>query len=228
MRHTIITLLLATAFCGISAPAFAQQATDGTEQPDNGPDNSRGIYGVARVGATFGTGQKLGSLPDRSAFTANSSYKPGITGDIGVGYDFGMFRVEQTAGYTQFKPKANSGMSGSTDAFTIGVSGYVDIPTGTRFEPYLGAGVGAARVQSRLSQTGSTTTSAYNGKDWGFMWHADAGVGYRLTSKMTVEVGGRYSQIGSLSFSGQNNAVNVNYQPKLNTWSGTVGLRYRF
>lgn len=108
------------------------------------------------------------------------------------------------------------------------MSGYVDIPTGTRFEPYVGAGFGAARVQSRLSQANTAGSSAYNGKDWGFLWHADAGVGYRLTSKMTIEVGGRYSQIGSLDFSGQNNAVNVNYQPKLNTWSGTVGLRYRF
>ncbi|MBB3957188.1 outer membrane protein [Novosphingobium sediminicola] len=217
MRNNKFTLVLAAALCGISLPALAQQA-----------DTDKGIYGVGRVGATFGTGQKLGSLPDRSAFSADSDYKPGITGELGIGYDFGLFRVEQTAGYTQFKPKASSGAIGNTDAFTVSVAGYVDIPTGTRFEPYVGAGAGAARVQARAAQSANSLSSAYNGKDWGFLWHADAGVGYRLTSKMTVEVGGRYSQIGSLSFSGQNNTINTTYHPKLNTWSGAIGLRYRF
>jgi opacity protein-like surface antigen len=145
-----------------------------------------------------------------------------------------MFRIEQTFGYAGLKPRnLNSGNytgSGRTNALTLMVSGFVDIPTGTRFSPYLGAGAGAARVQSHLARVDQDTgdSSSYSGNKFGLLWHADAGVGYHITPHITAEFGGRYTSISNLSFDGQSNAAVITYKPKIGYFSALAGVRYAF
>lgn len=81
-----------------AAPALAQS------DPAPGQDQSisrKGIYVVGRVGGTVGAEGKLdiGS----SVFSKDAKYKAEITGEIGEGYDFGMFWLEQTIGYSDLK-----------------------------------------------------------------------------------------------------------------------------
>lgn len=72
------------------------------------------------------------------------------------------------------------------------------------------------------------TSSSYDGKDWGLLLHADAGIGIKVAPKVTVEVGGRYSWINKLKFEGQSGGAAATFEPKLSTISGTVGVRYAF
>jgi opacity protein-like surface antigen len=210
-------------------------ATSAHAQDD---DDNKGFYGVARVGASISPQSKLDpdGAPAGSTFDEKTKYKTGITGELGGGYDFGMFRIEQTAGYTSnslnVKDAQRGGFaaSGRTRTFTVGVSGYVDIPMGRMITPYVGAGIGAARVDANLSRLDAATSagSSYSGKDWGLQWHADVGIGVRVARKTTVELGGRYTQTSGLKFAGQNDGAAASYQPKLRSLSAMLGIRQNF
>ncbi|SFO36143.1 outer membrane protein [Sphingomonas sp. OK281] len=195
----------------------------------------RGIYGVARAGASVNSEQKfdVDNLP--SQFDDKTKYKTGLTGEIGGGYDFGMFRVEQTIGYNSNSLNVkdvgtdNLPASGRTRSYNVSVSGYVDIPLHTMFVPYVGGGIGASRVDANLSRVGTSgASSSYAGKDWGMTWHADAGLGINVAPKTTLEIGGRYSQTSKLTFEGQDAGVATSYEPKLRNISGTLGIRHIF
>lgn len=195
----------------------------------------RGIYAVARVGASINSDQKFNVEQLPSQFDDKTKYKTGLTGEIGGGYDFGLFRIEQTMGYNSNNldlkgiGSNNLPASGRTRSYNISVSGYLDIPLHSIFVPYVGGGIGASRVEANLSRTGAGgLVSQYSGKDWGLTWHGDVGVGIRVSPKATVEVGGRYSQTSKLAFEGTSNGVAARFEPTLRTLAGTVGLRYRF
>lgn len=215
---------LAAAAVTIAAPAYAQE------------DDTGGIYGVARAGASFQPKQTLdGSSFDLSeTFDKKTEYENGFTGEIGAGYNFGMVRVEQTVGYTKHKPKGldidDFSGDGSFNAYNINLNAFVDLPVSKMFVPFVGGGVGISRVDAALARSDDTTgaSSDYSGKDWGFLWHADAGIGVRVTPKATVELGARYTQISGLKFDGQNNGEAATFSPKISTLSGTLGVRYAF
>lgn len=198
-------------------------------------DDEKGIYAVARAGMAVNPEQKISSADDIvTAFDDKQKYKSGITGEIGAGYKFGMFRVEQTIGYTSLKTKNldENGFTGEgrNKAFAMLVTGYVDIPVSSIIVPYVGGGVGLTRVDARLSRADSLTgvASSYAGKDWGMLFHADAGVGIRVAPKVVVEVGGRYSQASGLKFDGVSAGQDTVFKPKMRTLSGTLGVRYLF
>jgi opacity protein-like surface antigen len=221
-RITSLLPLLGLIALPLATPAAAQD------------DVEKGIYGVARVGGTFETKGKLDE--NFGTFQDETKYNAGLTGELGAGYDFGMFRVEQTLGYSDLKINRDkvevNGFTadGRTKMFKVDVAGYIDIPIHPTIVPYIGGGVGAARVESRLSRVDQFTgvASRYDGKDWGLLLHADAGVGIKVAPKVTVEVGGRYTWVNQLKFEGQSNGVNTVFEPKMSTISGTVGVRYAF
>lgn len=228
MLSTMTRLSLAFGLIGLaglpllSTAAYAQ-------------DDERGIYAVARAGMAVDPEQKVDSADDIvSAFDDKTKYKSGLTGQIGAGYDFGMFRVEQTVGYTNLKAKnlEENGFTGEgrNKAFAMSVAGYIDIPVSSFIVPYVGGGVGITRVDASLSRTDDLTgiASSYAGKDWGMLWHADAGLGIRVSPKVTLEVGGRYSQASGLKFDGVSAGRDTVFEPKMRTLSGTVGVRYMF
>ncbi|WP_185999979.1 outer membrane beta-barrel protein [Novosphingobium lindaniclasticum] len=199
-------------------------------------EDDKGIYAVARVGMAVKPDQRFddSDLPASATFDDKTKYKSGFTGELGGGYDFGPVRVEQTGGYMSLKAKGlgddDYSGSGRNKAMFASIGAFVDIPTGSIVEPYIGGGVGAARVDASLGRTDELLgdTSSYSGKDWGLLWHVDAGVGIKVAPKVTVELGGRYTQISGLKFDGVNNGVPAVYEPTMRTLSGTLGVRYKF
>jgi opacity protein-like surface antigen len=222
-RFVFASLLTAAAALPLATAAHAQETP------------TKGIYAVARAGASISTDQTFKDLTSSSAFDKKTKYKTGITGEIGGGYDFGMFRIEQTVGYNSGKLDRKDAQSdgftanGKTRSLSMSIAGYVDLPVSRMFTPYIGGGGGVARVKADLSRTnGLGASSAYSGQDWGLMWHGDAGVGIEVAPKTTVEVGARYSQTSKLKFNGSNGVIATSYQPTLKTISGTIGVRYIF
>lgn len=225
LRFTLPRFAIGFAGLLAASPAAAQ------EEP------ARGIYVVARGGASINPDQKFDTsfLPASSTFSEKTKYKTGVTGQIGGGYDFGMFRLEQTIGYTSSDLKLDDAQTGGfaatgrTKSFSMSVAGYVDIPLSSILVPYIGGGVGGARVEADLARVSRAGIgSSYSGKDWGLLWHADAGVGINVRPQTTLEVGARYTQTSGLKFDGQNAGISTVYEPKLRNLSGTVGIRHIF
>lgn len=189
-------------------------------------------------------------------FSRNIDDKAGFTGELGAGYDFGGFRLEGTVGYNtaavngaKLGDRSNFA-DGRLKSLDLGVSGYVDLNPGGRLNPFVGGGIGASRVSLDVSRNANATVPAtpaprragtqLNGRDWGFHWHADAGIGYALTPKTTLEIAGRYAQTSALDFKGRTvtvtgtgatavpTATTAMYKPKTSSTSLMIGLRQKF
>ncbi|MGC4252358.1 MAG: outer membrane beta-barrel protein [Sphingobium sp.] len=224
MRFT--KALCLAGFLGLPMMATSAQAQE----------SDKGIYAVARAGMAVNPDQKLDSadLPSDATFDEKTKFKSGFTGEIGGGYDFGLVRVEQASGYMSLKAKGLNGDDfsgeGQNKAMYVQLGAYIDIPTGTFIEPFVGGGVGVARVDADFMRSDNLlgTSSNYSGKDWGLLYHVDAGVGFKVAPKVTVEVGGRYTQISGLKFDGVSGGQAAVFEPTMRTLSGTVGVRYKF
>jgi opacity protein-like surface antigen len=147
--------------------------------------------------------------------------------DVGVGYQFnswlradviGQWRGNANLHASQFSPsgviapgfaEANN-YSGSKSEAVVMANAYVDLGTWWCVTPYIGAGLGAS--YNRLSNfqdngvilntanaspfANSVTYGADAGK-WNFAWALHAGLGYKVTSNVTVELGYSYMNLGS-------------------------------
>jgi opacity protein-like surface antigen len=183
-------------------------------------DDAGGVYAVARAGGAFNPDVKF----DTSGFTAfNDSvkYKVSPTGEVGAGYQFSSFRLEQTLGYTSSNAKD---VESHAKAYTMTISALADIPVSQVIVPYLGGGMGAVRIdtQASLPDVGGEVDS----KSWGPFWHLDAGIGFHLTRKVTVEFGGRYSK--TFSMKGIGNSNGILEVSDLRGASVMLGARYLF
>ena len=224
-----------------TTPAFAQKAEPGA-------------YAVARAGAQVDSDVKpsqvlkKGQTVSKTAPTLpkNIDNKSGFTGELGMGYDFGGFRVEGTAGYdtANINGKALSDKnyigSGRLKSFDLGVSAYVDLIQDGPFKPFVGGGIGASHVNysaDRYARTANPGTlkpaASLDGKDWGFRWHLDAGASYDVAPKTSIELLGRYSQTSGMQMKGvtidqDRNRTTPTYKLKSSSTSIMVGLRQKF
>ena len=143
--------------------------------------------------------------------------------DLGVGYQFNnWFRADITAQY-----RGNSNFNGldvvtgtgpfagfrGTDGYTATKSeflflanAYVDLGTWWCVTPFVGAGVGTARVSvGNFTDTGDFINGiqthsfnyAGNASSWNFAWAAHAGLAYRVSPNVTLELAYSYVDLGS-------------------------------
>ena len=158
------------------------------------------------------------------AVSQTSSFGSAGIFDVGVGYAFNSwFRADVTA---QWRGKSNftgldvvtgtgpfAGFAG-TDAYTAIKSefvflanAYFDLGTWWCVTPFIGAGVGTARVSiADFSDTGDFINGGaqfhsldYAGQasKWNFAWAAHAGLAYRVTPSVTLELAYSYIDLGS-------------------------------
>jgi len=118
---------------------------------------------------------------------------------VTVGYGFGAFRSELEGSYRTNDVSGTRGAflgnaGGSAQTWSLMVNGLYDIDTGTRFTPYLGAGIGVGFVNASLSGTraAGSTLGLYNGSDTTLAYQAIGGVSYAVTPKLSLTVDYRY------------------------------------
>jgi opacity protein-like surface antigen len=181
----------------------------------------------------------------------------GIFG-LGVGYRFNnWFRADITGEY-----RGNSQFFG-TDAITFAGgfgtdtyhatksewvvlgNAYVDLGTWWCITPFIGAGVGGARVSiNGFTDQGITTpvpgpgpalaSLAFgdNVSRWNFAWALHAGVAYRVTPNFTVELAYRYLDMGNgltgdlRAFDGTNNVNNPTTFRSITSHDLKIGVRW--
>ncbi|MCA3256333.1 MAG: outer membrane beta-barrel protein [Alphaproteobacteria bacterium] len=226
MTRLLTIALAATTAALAAAPAFAQDSEPRT-----------GIYAVVRGGLVDDSNLKFkGNNPATSRLQSETDLKRGFTGEIGAGLNFGNFRLETTFGYGKTSldvGKAQAGgftASGRARQLTFDTSGYVELPIGSVVRPFLGGGIGLARVNGELSRVTGTPAvgSRFDDKDWGFRWHTDVGIGFQVTPSTVLEVSGRYEQTSGLKFSGTTAGTAATFRPKLQSRSVLFGLRQAF
>ena len=108
---------------------------------------------------------------------------------------------------------------------SIMLNAYYDINTGTKFTPYVGAGLGVAMLKASERGTYSDNKSA-NASDSRntFAWQIGAGVSYALTDQFNVDFGYRYLDEGHVAYRDVN-SLNK-YEAKAHELS--LGVRYTF
>jgi opacity protein-like surface antigen len=157
-----------------------------------------------------------------TSFNQESSFDTAGIYGVGVGYQFNSwFRADVTGQY-----RGNSNLK-ATDRFTgtasgaaysgidnysasksewlVLANGYVDLGTWWCVTPFVGAGIGAARVSiANFTDTGTnnlpfTTTSfasAPTGSKWNLAWAAHAGLAYKVNPNVTLELAYSYVNLG--------------------------------
>ncbi len=113
-----------------------------------------------------------------------------------VGYGFGQYRLEGEIGWRSNsidKVKTAAGSfsgGGSLGALDVMANAYYDVPTGTAFTPYLGAGVGGVDVNaSKIRGNGVTYT---NDDNFVFGYQGIAGVAYAINDQLSLKADYRY------------------------------------
>jgi opacity protein-like surface antigen len=185
--------------------------------------------------------------------------------DLGVGYQFNnWFRADVTA---QWRGKSNftgldvvtgigplAGFVG-TDSYTATKSellflanAYVDLGTWWCVTPFIGAGIGTARVSiADFTDTGffhippfpSAPVTSFNfagrASQWNFAWAAHAGLAYKVTPSVTLELAYSYVDMGpgltgpTFSFDQVTNTTHAPFRfNDLTSHDLTLGVRWNF
>jgi len=103
-------------------------------------------------------------------------------------------------------------IDGDVSALAFMVNGWYDFDTGSKWVPYVGGGLGMAKVESTiLSAESDDTVLAYQ---------VGAGVGYKLTENTTATLGYKYFGTSDPNFDG--------VDAEVGTHNFTVGVRLAF
>lgn len=131
----------------------------------------------------------------------------GING--AVGYRFDDARVELEVAYTSndvdgitLNDLDEVDIDGDIESFQFMVSGYYDIPTQSRFSPYVGGGVGLATLEANDVEATLPTLGevALDGTGTSFVFQVKAGVNYQFSDRGSAFLGYRLHGIPGQEF----------------------------
>ena len=135
-------------------------------------------FGSAAATAQTADGWYAGALGGVNINEDNQGWGAGILG----GYDFGTFRIQ--ADLIRRQNDAEAGKASEVYSWAPMVSALYDIPTGTAFRPYIGAGVGGADV--------TLDGNAVSESEWNFAYQGIVGLAYDMDPNWEVGVEYRY------------------------------------
>ena len=160
--------------------------------------------------------QRLYDVPGTTVEPVGFGWDSSTFFGLGGGYKFNdWFRADITG---EYRGKANfhgsdhvtftggegvDNYSGSKSEWVFLANAYVDLGTWWCVTPYIGAGVGMADVRilgfrdDGFNNLGISTAYAADADKWNFAWAAHAGVTYKVTSAMSIDLGYRYLSMGS-------------------------------
>ncbi|MBC8793528.1 MAG: hypothetical protein C6Y20_18175, partial [Tagaea sp. CACIAM 22H2] len=196
--HNLSPIVLAASVLAFSAtlPLASKDV-----QAQSRPQFSEGIY----VGAGAGAHKPQSADVSRAGGNGGGvDLKTGFAGAAALGYAFGNgLRAEVELAHRMSKAKSGAfgqPASGKLDATSVMVNGLYDIATGTDFVPYVGVGVGAARLRAEnfgalpggVTVGGNGTVFAYQGiagLDYLIDNNVAIGASYRYFATQKAEIG---------------------------------------
>jgi opacity protein-like surface antigen len=149
-----------------------------------------------------------GSFPEEidisgEGASGNAELKNALVYGGAVGYRLNDFRVEANVSYrnSDIDRVTVEGFAldgaGDVGALTGMVNAYYDVNLGMPIRPFVGGGVGVARV---AIDSGRDALLQVDDEDTAFAWNLMAGVSYDVSRNLTVSAGYRYLRVGDLEF----------------------------
>ena len=179
-----------------------------------------GWYGIGKIGAVVDGIQDVDAASGNNGQidTRMSPQVDPVYG-LGLGYGFEAFRLEGVVTHRNSQMDVPDTFIGVQPAGTVGPEGrgstrvtnlminaVKDFNFGSAITPYLGIGVGAARVDSNVSSLyvtpGGAQANGFDESDTNWAWNALAGFGIKLSEQMTVDIGYTYTAAPDLEFPG--------------------------
>jgi opacity protein-like surface antigen len=186
----------------------------------------------------------------RSVNTVQKGFDSAMLFGLGVGYQWNAWLRTDLTG--EYRSKANfHGLqvvnSGGlfTDEYRASKSewlwlanAYFDLGTWWNITPFIGAGVGMSynKISDFLdvnTPRGGVAFGGDNGK-WSFAWAVHAGLAYKVTDSLTMELAYRYVNLGDaesgdlVTFDGQNRTFNPERFHTLTSHDFKLGIRWAF
>ena len=166
-----------------------------------------GLYVSADVGLAM---LNDADATDRSlpGVEASMEYDAGVAVIAALGYKMQQFRFEGEIGYqvNDFDQQSAFGLNldleGDQTALSFLANVYYDIPTNSRFTPFITAGIGFVMVDiNDLRYSASTWQQPFSDDDTVLAGQVGAGVSYAVNDKTDVELKYRYFMADDLEFS---------------------------
>jgi opacity protein-like surface antigen len=238
-----------------AATLFAGQVS---AQEAKSQDQTKGAYVTVGVGGnwasdpsiSYSESGRIGSLNYTETTNGNVDLGGGVSVSAGVGYDFGNnLRAELSYTYNALSIGSTTGTdtlsiaggsftgigsistSGTASTNSVLVSGYYDIPTKSKWTPYVGGGIGWTSVSfPGQNVTASGCVSGFcgslpvfipGGSGNAFGYQAKLGVSYLTSKRSDLFVEGIYQ--GNTSVTINNTSIGA-----LNDFGVRAGVRYRF
>lgn len=205
------------------------------------------VYGLTKMDNGKGYGKDTGS-PQTNSVRIGDETDNTFGGALALGYDFekkfglpiraeleyAAF-TEAEAERTMYRTDGREKLKQTHNIQTLFVNAYWDISTGTRFTPYLGAGVGLSFIKSKLKANGyelsySWSDSTGSKRETNFAWNLAAGLGWDITQSWSVEAGYRFVGLGSAKTKTYNDADGSFYGKTGDVYQHqfALGVRYTF
>ncbi len=196
---------------------------------------TEGWYGRADVGySQDGAFDLIAESP--TGFQRNFDLDQDWMGGIGLGYAFDNgFRLEGEVSnrYNGLEPIVSGVSDGDVSVWAAMLNGYYDFNRDGQVSPYLGLGVGGARVDASFLQ--HTPLVSVDDADTAVAYQAMIGVAIGLSEQLDLDVGYRYFTVPDADFVGRRAIGTTAVVITPTQFSGdyehqavTVGLRYQF
>lgn len=145
-----------------------------------------GIYVGGIAGLTLRSDTLLSSP---SLGTQVMEFSPGYAFGGFAGYDFGNnFRLEGELSYRENRIRTGGGSDPQAATSSIMLNGFYNIPTKTRFSPYVGTGIGVATAQLETISLGQPIDANENV----FAYQLETGIDWNYNSKVSFSLGYRF------------------------------------
>jgi opacity protein-like surface antigen len=209
----------------------------------------RGDIGVTqqRVKSLFNV---LYEAPGTSVQTVGAGFSGSTLFGLGVGYQFGAWlRADITGEYrakasihgldiVRFNgiPVGTDQYGGNKEEWLALVNLYADLGTWWCITPFIGVGVGGARTTISSFVDINTPTAgvafAHNESKFNFAYAVHAGLGYKVSNSLTMELAYRYVHLGDAAsgdlrtFTGINNVNNPMHFRGVESHDVKLGVRW--
>ena len=171
-----------------------------------------GPYISGHIGASWLSNADFdGSVPG-IRLSSEVEFDTGVHLGAAFGYDFGEFRVEGEFTYQshEFKevtdlelngiPQGDRDADGDIDAFIFLINGFYDIDTGTKLTPYLGGGIGFARLDIKDLFVAGIVRGDED--DTVFAYQLAGGITYEITEQIVADLSYRFVATSEPDFDG--------------------------
>jgi OmpA-OmpF porin, OOP family len=216
------TIALAALIAGASGAANSANATEGW-------------YG--RIDAGYSVdGQLDGEIDDGAdGIDFNVGLDEDWMASVGIGYAMANnFRLEGELAYRNnewgvFEDDGliDDDLSGEAQSWAAMLNLYYDFNRGGRFEPYVGLGAGAAKVDIDVEGTGAVFDGA-SSEDTVFAYQAMAGVAIGLSERLDLDIGYRYFMAPDVDISESFDEIPTDAETDYEHQAVLIGLRWQF